>query len=352
MSHTSLRMPAEWEKHRATWIAWPHEQSDWPQKFEPIPWVYAEIVRVLAHSELVEVLCASSLVQESARRHLQLTRVPESRYRLHLVDNDRSWLRDSGPTAVWNERGDVNLVQWSFNAWAKYNEFSKDALVAKAIANLTKLPLIQAESLTRNPVVLEGGAIETDGQGTLMVTEECLLSTTQERNPGLGRSDYEAVFARYLGISKTIWLPSGVSGDDTHGHIDDLARFVQPGKVVVVVESDPSAPDYEATQANLSCLKQAKDAQDRSLEVITLPMPRKIVFGEEVLPASYANFYIANEIVLVPTFNDPADRVALNILAECFPTRQVVGICAVDLILGQGTLHCLTQQEPQARTYS
>lgn len=341
------RMPAEWEPHESTWVAWPHEASDWPVKFEVIPWVYAEIVRAIGKSERVEILCNSNLEFNQAEQILKASGVPSNHFRLHLQPNDRSWLRDSAPTAVFGQNG-LEWIGWKFNSWAKYDNYSSDQHIPEFISRVSEVPVIAAKRPDGDSaLVLEGGAIETDGQGTLLVTEECLLSDVQQRNPGLTRQGYEQAFAEYLGTKKTIWLAAGCEGDDTHGHIDDIARFVSPGKVVVVSTSDKNSPNYSAFSENILRLRNAVDAQGRPLEVIELPSPRRIVFGDEVLPASYANFYIANRVVVVPVFNDPADREALNILANLFPEREVVGICAVDLVLGQGTLHCLTQQQPQ-----
>ena len=344
-------MPAEWEKHDATWIAWPHEESDWPGKFETIKWVYAEIVRVFAQSERVEILCRDEVVEDEARRCIESAGVPADRYRLHRVANDRSWLRDSAPTAVHLADGTVEWVAWKFNSWAKYDNFSDDQFVPAAISKISGIESVGAiRPDSKQPLVLEGGAIETDGLGTMLVTEECLLSEIQQRNPGFGKAEYEAAFKEYLGITETIWLAGGCEGDDTHGHIDDIARFIAPGKVVVVSTDDRESANYEPFAENIRRLKAAKDARGNSLEVIELPSPRRILFVDEVLPASYANFYIGNSVVAVPTFNDPADSVALGILQKCFPDRTVIGICAVDLILGQGTLHCLSQQQPSRKS--
>lgn len=343
-------MPAEWEAHDATWIAWPHEESDWPQKLAPIPWVYAEIARVLSLSERVEILANDDGVAAQARECLTMHRVDPSRYRIHSVANDRSWLRDSMPTAVRTPAGRVEWVRWQFRAWAKYDNYSRDAHVPDAAATLSELPIIPAMRPDRpGPVTLEGGAIEVDGEGTLLTTEECLLSPIQERNPGMDRNGYEELFRHYLGITKTIWLGHGCQGDDTHGHVDDIARFVAPGRVVLAFEANEADENHPACAENLRRLRAATDARGRTLDVELLPMPRPIWFGDERLPASYANFYIANSHVLVPTFNDPNDRKALQILAGLFPDREVVGIHAVDLVLGQGTLHCLTQQQPRPR---
>lgn len=340
------RFPAEWEPHAATWIAWPHHEPDWPGKFEPIPWVYAEIARVLAHSEQVEILCHDASVREDAEACLAAHHVTE-RVRLHLKSCDRVWLRDSAPTGVIRDDGERAWCNWDFNAWAKYDNYALDATVGAFIADVTDLPrTIPPRSDGRGPVVLEGGGIETDGRGTILVTEEWLLSGVQDRNPGLGRADYEHIFAEQLGCTTTIWLGEGCVGDDTHGHVDDIARFVAPGVVVLAHEEDPADENHRRSLDNLHRLREARDARGESLRVVTLPYPRAVMMDGQRLPASYANFYIANGAVLVPTFNDPNDRVALNTLAALIPDRPVVGIHAVDLVWGLGTLHCLTQQQP------
>jgi agmatine deiminase len=348
MPHSTprYRFPAEWEPHEATWIAWPHHEPDWPGKLAPIPWVYAEITRVLARHERVEILCHDETVREDARRLLEAHGVREN-VRLHVVPNDRVWLRDSAPTGVVDEKGQVVLVNWAFNAWAKYDNYARDARIGEAVERLTGLPRVEPERPdTGERVVLEGGGIETDGEGTLLVTEEWLLSDVQVRNPGLSREDYERLFAQYLGIRQTIWLGEGCVGDDTHGHIDDIARFTSPGTIVLAFEEDPADDNHRRSLDNWDRLQLVGGADGR-LRVVKLPYPRAVEMNGERLPASYANFYVANGVVIVPTFNDPNDRVALNTLAELFPDRQVVGIHAVDLVWGLGTLHCLSQQQPR-----
>ena len=340
-------MPAEWARHEATWIAWPHHEPDWPGKLEAIHWVYAEIVRVLHRHERVEILCHDEDVTEIARTKLVAHDCDPSRYRLHQVPTDRVWLRDSAPTFVHNEDGSVALVNWSFNAWAKYENFGNDRQVGAFIERATGHTRHQPHRPDGPPVVLEGGAIEANGTGLLMVTEECLLSPIQERNPGLDRAGYEQVFRDWLGIDRTIWLGEGCVGDDTHGHIDDIARFVSADTVVLAVENDPT--DAENHERSMDNLRRLQGGGAPPLRVVQLPFPRPVIMDGQRLPASYANFYIANDVVLVPTFNDPMDRVALTVLADCFPDRTVCGIHAVDLVWGLGTLHCLTQQEPAAR---
>ena len=343
------RMPAEWERHAATWIAWPHHEPDWPGKLGPIPWVYAEIVRVLHRHERVEILCHSEAVREAARLHLAAHGIDDGNVRLHVVPNDRVWLRDSAPTGVVGADGRVSLVNWAFNAWAKYDNFARDAEVGRAVERITKHPRLEpVRPDTGERVVLEGGAIETNGAGVMLVTEECLLSDVQVRNPGLTREGYERVFRDYLGIRETIWLGEGCLGDDTHGHVDDIARFVASDIVVLAYEPDPADDNHRRAADNMRRLELA-GGERGALRVVKLPYPSPVVMNGERLPASYANFYIANGVVVVPTFNDANDRVALNTLAELMPDRTVVGIHAVDLVWGLGTLHCLSQQEPAGR---
>jgi agmatine deiminase len=339
-------MPAEWEPHRATWISWPDYEPDWPGKLGPIPWVYAEIARVLAAHEEVEILCATEEVRASAGHALDAHAVQRNHVRLHIVPTDRVWLRDSAPTGVLDARGDVVLVSWAFNGWAKYDNFRYDELVGRAIAQITGLPIEEpCREDTGERLVLEGGGIEVNGRGLLLVTEEWLQSDVQVRNCGLGRTDYEALFRTWLGVKETIWLGQGCVGDDTHGHIDDIARFVSEDTIVLAIEEDPRDENHERSMDNLRRLQRAAP-RSGPLRIETLPYPRPVTMNGERLPASYANFYIANGVVLVPTFNDPKDRVALDTLARLMPSRTVVGIHAVDLVWGLGTLHCLTQHEP------
>jgi len=358
-------MPPEWAPHRATWLAWPHHEPDWPGKLGPIPWVYAEIVRILADHEQVEILCHDASVMADARTALDAHAVRADRVRLHVVPTDRVWLRDSAPTGAIDDDGAVVLVNWAFNGWAKYDNWTRDVLVGEAIARLTGLPRVEprrpgGSERTRpttddgrpgpfgpgDRIVLEGGGIEVSGDGLMLVTEEWLLSGVQVRNPGMTREEYEHVFAEWLGITRTIWLGEGCVGDDTHGHVDDIARFVAADTVVLAVEDDPADDNHARSIDNLKRLERASGADGRPLRVVRLPFPRPVVMNGERLPASYANFYVANGVVIVPTFNDPNDRIALNTIASLMPDRRVIGIHAVDLVWGLGTLHCLTQQEP------
>lgn len=346
-SVSARRMPAEWEPHAATWIGWPHHRPDWPGKFEPIPWVYAEIVRILHRHERVEILCHGERVREGAVRTLRAHDVDLERVRLHLVATDRVWLRDSAPTGVVSPEGSVHWVGWRFNAWAKYPNFASDELVPRRVSELSGRPLEEAVRPDNGePLVLEGGGIETDGAGTIVVTEEWLLSDVQLRNPGLDRAGYERAFTRYLGIDRTIWLGEGCVGDDTHGHVDDIARFTDGHTMVLAYEDDPADENHLRSIDNLRRLEIAARDFPGGLRVVKLPYPRPVIMDGERLPASYANFYIANGVVIVPTFNDPNDRAVLGILADLFPGHEVTGVHAVDLVWGLGTLHCLSQQQP------
>ena len=343
-----VRMPAEWEPHEATWIAWPHHEPDWPGKLESIPWVYAEIVRALAPHERVEILCHNEAVRDDAAAKLRAHHVPESGYRLHLVSSDRVWLRDSGAATVLDRTKSAHLVNWSFTGWAKYDNHAADSRIGAAMATITGLPRHEpARPDDGGRVVLEGGAFDTNGAGLLLTTEECLLSPIQERNPHLSREGYEQLFREWLGVRQTIWLGNGCAGDDTHGHVDDIARFVSPDVVVLAYEADPADANHGSSVDNLERLELV-GGHHGALRVVKLPYPHPVMMDGQRLPASYANFYVANGTVLVPTFNDPNDRVALRALAECFPGRQVVGIHAVDLVWGLGTVHCLTQQQGRA----
>ena len=340
------RMPAEWELHAATWLAWPHEKTDWPGKFAPIPWVYAEVVRHLVPGERVRILVDDAATEKRARGMLTRAGVDLGRVDFFRVATDRSWTRDFCPLFVRrDDTGDVALTNWRFTGWAKYPNHKRDDAVpdrlAKKVGRRQWLPAVGGRRL-----VLEGGAIDVNGRGTLLATEECLQDRVQERNPGVPRTDLERALADHLGARHVLWLGRGIVGDDTHGHVDDIARFVDERTVVAAVEDDPRDPNHEPLRDNLDRLSHMVDQDGLPLHVVPLPMPSPVWFAGQRLPASYANFYVGNEAVLVPTFNDPRDRRALDVLAGLFPHRRVVGIHAVDLVLGLGTLHCMTQQEP------
>ena len=398
-------MPAEWDPHAATWLAWPHFKDDWPGKFGPIPWVYAEIIRHLAQHERVALIVNDAAAERRAKRILDRANALSDNVRFHRWPTNRVWTRDSGCTFVRcaetdaasapvagkrSKRSTTDLanmlrgtpgkttgakaqpvgtpygttevvpfhktvaeksshlcaITWRFNAWAKYPNYEHDEKVGGRMAEAAGARIVQP-TFKKKRVVLEGGSIDVNGTGTLLTTEECLLSKVQQRNPAMGRENYERVFAEYLGFRNVIWLGSGIVGDDTHGHVDDITRFVAPDTVVTVVEADVKDPNYETLQENIRRLRAHSDETGNELAIVELPMPAPVVFEGRRLPASYANFYIANGIVLVPVFNDPNDRIALDVMADVFPDREVVGIYSGDLIWGFGALHCMTQQQPE-----
>jgi len=367
-SLSRYRFPAEWEPHAASWLAWPHYRDDWPGKFEPIPWVYAEIIRHLARHERVELIVNDAASEKSARKVLDRADALNDNVRFHRWPTDRVWTRDSGCTFVISTDhvgagaptrpargrtgGDarayierVAAVAWCFNAWAKYPNYKNDAKTSRFMAKAAGAQELRP-MFGKRRVVLEGGSIDSNGKGTLLTTEECLLSKVQQRNAGMRRKDYEKVFSEFLGIKNVIWLGSGIAGDDTHGHVDDITRFVAPDTVVSAVESNPDDANYEPLRENLRRLREARDQDGKPLAIVELPMPAPVIFEKRRLPASYANFYIANGLVLLPVFNDPNDRIALDILADLFPDREIVGIYSGDLIWGFGAMHCMTQQQP------
>ncbi len=343
-----FRMPAEWEHHEATWLVWPHRLSDWPRKFSPIPWVYGEIIRKLAEGETVRVLVASAAQEEEARRTLARVGVDAASVELLRFPTDRGWSRDMGPIFVrkGGRKAEVAIARFQFNGWAKYPDHKNDARVPARAARALGIRLFPV-AVNGRPFVLEGGAIDVNGRGTLITTEECLLDPeVQVRNPGLSRRDVEQVLKGALGVTNVLWLGKGIAGDDTHGHVDDLCRFVDPKTVVLCHEKNPGDANYRVLQENRERFGEMRLEDGSKPEIVALPMPAPLLFDGMRLPASYANFYVGNAAVIVPTFNDPADREALGILSELFTDRPVVGIHAVDLVWGLGTLHCLTQQQP------
>jgi agmatine deiminase len=342
-------LPAEWETHQATWIAWPHNPTDWPDKLDTIRWVYGEMVRKISAGELVRMLVNSKTEEKLARRYLTRTGADAGRVEFIVHPTNRGWTRDSGPIFVRRSvkpKLETAIVHFHFNAWAKYPDWQKDRRVPETAAKLLRKPLFDSQANGR-PFVLEGGGIDVNGHGTLLTTEECYLDPkVQVRNPGLDRVGFETALRDYLGVSNILWLAGGPVGDDTHGHIDDICRFVNRRTMVLVREDRADDINYRPLAENWERIQDFRLEDGTKPDVIALPMPAPLTFDGDRLPASYANFYISNAAVIVPTFNDPNDRVALGILGELFRDRAVVGIHAVDLVLGFGTLHCLTQQQP------
>lgn len=339
-----MRMPAEWAPQQRVWFSWPHNQADWPGKFTPIPYVFAEMIRVIAATQRVGLLVKDTAAKTAAKKILTQAHANIDHVDFVETPTDRGWMRDCGP--IWVTDGDATVaLDWGFSAWAKYPNWKRDNQVPSYVMEFTGhaglIPHHKGQQ-----VVLEGGGIEVDGAGSIIVTEEWLLSKQQVRNPGFTRADYEHIFAQYLGAENTIWLDRGIVGDDTHGHVDDITRFVAPGVIATAVELDKNDANYTLLQNNLKRLKKARDANGKPFEIVEIPMPRPVLYDGERLPASYANFLICNRVVLVPVFNDPADHVALTLLQRAMPERDVVGIYARDLVWGLGTIHCLSQQEP------
>jgi agmatine deiminase len=345
-------MPAEWEKHEATWLGWPHNETDWPDKIDTIRWVYGEMVRKIAEGEIVRILVRNQAEAKFARSYLTRAGANLKNVEFVIHATNRGWTRDSGPICVKRKaesgqrKAETAIVHFHFNAWAKYNDWQKDTRVPAIAAKYLKKRLFNAECDGKDFVV-EGGGIELNGSGTLLTTEECYLHPKiQVRNPGLTREQYNETFKKYLGVTNVIWLLNGPVGDDTHGHIDDICRFVNRNTVVLIKESNQRDINYKPLAENWERIHDLRLEDGSKPDVVSLPMPAPLYFGKWRLPASYANFYISNACVIVPTFNDVNDRVALGTLGELFKDRPVIGIHAVDLVLGFGSLHCLTQQQP------
>lgn len=342
-------MPAEWEPHAATWLAWPHNREDWPGKFDVIPPVFVEIARHLSHVERVRLIVDGELAEAAVRKLLLSGGADLANVDFFHAKTDRSWTRDFVPLFVKGPTGDVAAVKFRFDGWARYDNHALDEAAGQSVAAFRKMkawePVAEREGESVR-VVLEGGAIDVDGEGTLLASEDCLVSGSHGRNPWLGTAGTEQVLRDMLGIDQVVWVGAGVAGDDTAGHVDDFVRFTAPGKVLLAEEKNPSDPNHRALEESRERLENARDARGRRLEIQRLPMPAPVLWGEERLPASYSNYYVANGIVLVPTFDDPNDRVALGILGELMPTRRILGVRAVDLVLGLGTIHCSTHEEP------
>lgn len=346
MNANTIRRPAEWETHEATLLAWPFNKMDWPGKFTPIHWVYSEIVRHIATYEPVMLIVQDAAHEQKVRAMLKKAHADLSQITFVRQPTDRGWMRDTSPEFVVSAKGERTAVQFKFTGWAKYDNWKKDAKVPPRIAKELGIPL-RAVQHNSKPVVLEGGGIDCNGRGSMLTTEECFLDQqTQVRNPGFTIGDYATAFHEYLGVNNVLWLGHGIAGDDTHGHVDDLCRFVNEKTIVLVQEPDGHDANHRPLAENWERLESARLENGKRPEVIALPMPRPLYFDGTRVPASYANFYITNGSVLVPTFNDPADREALGILAELFPGREVRGIHAVDLVWGFGTLHCLSHEIP------
>ena len=335
------RFPAEFEPHAATWLSWPHKEASWPGKIDSIFPAYAKFIQILSEGEEVHINVGNQAMENFARKHLAQVEVPMDQVFFHQFPTNDAWCRDHGPAFLVNDQAEQRkaLVKWNYNAWGgKYPPFDLDNEIPYHIARYRNIP-------TFSPgIIMEGGSIEVNGKGTLMTTEACLLNPN--RNPHLSKPEIEVFLKEYYGVDHILWLKDGIVGDDTDGHIDDLTRFVNEDTVVTVVEEDKADENYEVLKENVELLEQMTLETGKSLNIVELPMPKAVIFEDMRLPASYANFYIANTSVIVPTFRDSNDDKALSILQSCFPDRKVVGVDSWDLIWGLGSFHCLSQQEP------
>jgi len=335
------RMPAEWESQEAIWYTWPHADDTWPEVFPNIPHIFAEMVFHLSKDQLVKINVLDADHEAEARAILEAKGVNLPNVKFYQIPSNDSWCRDHGPTFVVrdvNGKKEKALISWNFNSWGGKYPYELDNAVPE---NILKYEPRQS---FHPGIVLEGGSIEVNGAGTVLTTRACLLN--KNRNPHLTQTEIEDYLKSYLNVQQVLWLEDGILGDDTDGHIDDLSRFVNENTIVTIVEDDTTDGNHVLLEENLALLKEMKNLDGKSFNIITLPMPKPVVLQGIRLPASYANFLIANKVVLVPTFNDPNDQKALDILQACFPTRKVIGINCRELVLGLGTLHCVSQQEP------
>jgi agmatine deiminase len=335
-------MPPEWAPHRATWLSWPHKEASWPDKFEPVPGIFAELVGHLAPREEVHINVAGPDDEAGVRQLLRQRRVPLDQVFFHHNPTNDAWCRDHGPIFVQREFGgrrEELILDWGYNAWGnKYPPYDLDDVIPSRVGAEFGIPVLHPG------IVMEGGSLDVNGAGTLITTEACLLNPN--RNPELSRTQIEQHLKDYLGVRHILWLGDGIVGDDTDGHVDDLTRFTDAGTVVTVVEQDPADGNYQPLMDNLERLRHMKDQDGQPLRVATLPMPNPLYQGDQRLPASYANFYIANGVVLLPTYRSPGDEIARETLQGLFPTRRVVGVDCTDLVWGLGAIHCVTQQWP------
>jgi agmatine deiminase len=329
-------MPAEWHPHTATWLSFPHNEETWGERLPDVEDAYAQMILHLHHGEIVNLLVNDEAMERRVREKLLAVGVDLSRVVLHRIPTVDAWIRDYGPTFLIHPttQPPLAMVDWTFNGWGnKYPDYSRDTVIPRLLNERLRIPRFEPG------IVLEGGSIDVNGAGAVLTTEQCLLHPN--RNPPLNRAEIEQYLKDYLGVTQIIWLGEGIVGDDTDGHVDDLARFVNPTTVVCAVEEDPADENYAALRENYRRL------QATGFNVIPLPLPGVVSDGDRRLPASYANFYIGNEVVLVPTFHHPNDAKAMALLAQMFPTRKVVGVPCLSLIYGYGAIHCVTQQQPK-----
>ena len=339
------RMPAEWETQKSTWIAWPHNKEDWPGKFNKIPSVFSKIISQLSKFQLVNILIKDKSEREKIIFFLKICGANIKNTKLIVCKTDRAWTRDFLPIFIKNEKEKNILSKWEFNGWAKYKNFKNDNVAYSKIERFKKIDIIKPKYKNKK-IILEGGSIDVNGKGLLLTTMQCLLSKVQQRNEGLKKEDYNQIFKKYFGASKVIWLNKGILGDDTHGHIDDIARFINKNKIFLAIEKNKKDKNFINLNENLNIIKKFKKENKEKFQIIHIPMPSPKFIKGTRLPASYLNFYIANKVVLVPCFNDPKDKIVLKIFKKHFKNRKIIPIDSSILVWGFGTIHCLTQQEP------
>jgi agmatine deiminase len=334
--------PAEFASHTATWLSWPHKEASWPGKIETIYPVYAQFIKLVAEGERVNINVVNETMKQKALRHLQDVGANLSNIQFFMHPTNDAWCRDHGPAFVINPKADQKklVIDWGYNAWGgKYPPFDLDDNIPTLIAQHYNIPVLYPG------IVMEGGSVDFNGKGTVLTTTSCLLN--ENRNPTLNKEQIERYLRSYYGVENVLWLGDGISGDDTDGHIDDITRFVNEDTVVTVVESNKQDENYEPLQENFRLLRKLRLENGKAMNIVELPMPSPIIYENMRLPASYANFYISNRYVVVPTFRDKNDDKALRTLETCFPGRKVIGLDSVDIIWGLGSFHCLSQQEPE-----
>lgn len=333
--------PAEWHIHDATWLSWPHKEASWPGKIESIYKPYIEFIKIISSGEVVHINVVNEIMKNDVTQRLQNADADLSKIFLHIHPTNDAWCRDHGPAFLINKHhSDKIILDWAYNAWGgKYPPFDLDDDIPTLIAKQLNLPVYYPG------IIMEGGSVDFNGSGTVLTTTQCLLN--QNRNPHLNKTQIESYLENYYGVSQVLWLEEGIVGDDTDGHIDDITRFVNEDTVVTVVEDNKHDENYELLKQNLNDLKKMRLLNGKPLNIVELPMPQPVIFEDQRLPASYANFYIANSAVIVPTFRCENDDKALSILTDCFRDRKVVGIDSTDIIWGLGSFHCLSQQEPK-----
>lgn len=346
---TGFKIPAEWEPQKSIWIAWPYNKNDWPDLFSFIPHVVAKIVKIISENQKVDLLIDKN--KHQVLNILKNYKAKLSNINFHKIKTDRIWLRDSGPIFVINKRIKKKLIlDFKFNAWSKYYNFNRDNQINKKISKIIKVKRIEPKiSFGKNirSIVMEGGAFDTNGKGSLLLTEECLLSKVQERNNGFKKKDYENIFSKYLGINNFIWLKKGISGDDTHGHIDDIARFVDKNTIMTAVEKNKKDANFKNLKLNFTILSRSKNNNREKFQIIKIPMPSPVFIKKKRVPASYLNFLITNKKVLLPIFNVKEDKKVIKIFKNFFKNKKIIPIDCSKLIWGFGAIHCMTQQEPK-----